>query len=146
MKLVPTGTVQLDASDAAYLASALGMLPDLLARTSRQPTPKLLAAIATFTKTTAAAVEAARNVSRTDSATATCAAAQPDPVDAGPHAHATVTTAAAARILGTSPSAVRQLAQRGRLPARRPAGRWLYDAAAVVAYAEQRPARPRPSG
>jgi len=144
VKLVPTGTVQLDASDAAYLASALGMLPDLLARTSRQPTPKLLAAIATFTKTTAAAVEAARNVSRTDSTTATCAAGPPDPVDAGPHA--TVTTAAAARILGTSPSAVRQLAQRGRLPARRPAGRWLYDAAAVVAYAEQRPARPRPSG
>lgn len=135
------GTVLLDADDADYLARALAMLPPLLTETRRTPAPRLLAVIAAFTKTSAAAVDSARNAIRTDSGGPGCASTPPDPGEPEPYA-STVDTATAARILGISPSAVRQLAQRGRLPARRPAGRWLYDAAAVVARAE----RCRPPG
>ncbi len=136
---VRPGTVQLDAEDAEYLARALALLPNLMAESRRQPAPRLLAAIAEFSKTSAAAVEAARNASPNGREQPSCAAAQCDSAQAEPYA--TVSTGEAARILGITSSAVRQLAQRGAIRARRPAGRWLLDAAAVVARAERHAAR-----
>ena len=44
----------------------------------------------------------------------------------------------AAAIVGISPNGIRDLARRGTLPARRAGGRWLFDAAALEFYAEQR--------
>lgn len=50
-------------------------------------------------------------------------------------------TTEAAAIVGVTGGGVRDLARRGRIAAHRAGGRWLYPAAAVVAYAEQRAAR-----
>ncbi|WP_018599662.1 helix-turn-helix domain-containing protein [Mycobacterium sp. 155] len=52
-------------------------------------------------------------------------------------------TTEAAAILGITPNAVRDLARRGRLPARRAGSRWLYPAGPVVERAERRAARKR---
>jgi excisionase family DNA binding protein len=50
-------------------------------------------------------------------------------------------SAEVAAIVGISPNGVRDLARRGRLPARRAGRRWLFPAPAVIAYAERRAAR-----
>ncbi|MGD3151936.1 helix-turn-helix domain-containing protein [Tsukamurella tyrosinosolvens] len=71
-----------------------------------------------------------------------------------PHAHATkprgraggadhrphdlIDTSEAAAVLGISTDAVRALARRGRLPAYRAGGRWVFPAQDVVALAERR--------
>lgn len=49
-----------------------------------------------------------------------------------------VSAAEAADLLGCSLANVRHLRARGRIPAHRAGGVWLYPAAAIVAYAEQR--------
>ncbi|MHC9294183.1 helix-turn-helix domain-containing protein [Mycobacterium sp. LTG2003] len=47
----------------------------------------------------------------------------------------------AATILGITPNAARDLARRGRIPARRAGTRWLYPAGPVVERAERKAAR-----
>lgn len=66
-------------------------------------------------------------------------AAQPGSPDYLPYD--VLTSAEVAAIVGVSPNGARDLARRGRLAAHRAGGRWLYPAAAVVAYAERRAAR-----
>ena len=66
-------------------------------------------------------------------------AAQPGSPEYAPYDVLTSTEVAA--IVGVSPNGVRDLARRGRLPAHRVGGRWLFPAVAVVAYAERRAAR-----
>jgi hypothetical protein len=46
-----------------------------------------------------------------------------------------MTTSQAAAAAGVTPNAIRRAAREGRLAARRPAGRWLTDAASVAWYA-----------
>ena len=50
-------------------------------------------------------------------------------------------SAEVAAIVGITPNGVRDLARRGRLPARRAGKHWLFPAPAVIAYAERRAAR-----
>lgn len=50
-------------------------------------------------------------------------------------------TTEAATILGITPNAARDLARRGRIPARRAGTRWLYPAGPVVERAERKAAR-----
>lgn len=50
----------------------------------------------------------------------------------------------AARILRIGRAGARDLARRGRLPAHRAGGRWLYPARSVLALAEQRAAKREP--
>ena len=66
-------------------------------------------------------------------------ARQPDSPDYRPYD--LLDTAEAAAICGVTGGGVRDLARRGRLPAHRAGGRWLFPAVAVVAYAERRAAR-----
>lgn len=47
----------------------------------------------------------------------------------------------AAAVLGITPAGVRDLARRGRLPAKRAGGRWVLHAASVVKRAEARAGR-----
>lgn len=116
----------LDVDDAAYLAGALTGYCEILREDGKQPRPRLEAL---RTKLTSVITDvSASNVK-------SCGAHGEDPGhDAG---YATVTTAEAARILGTTPGNVRDLARRGRLRAQRPRGRWLYDTAAVELLAER---------
>lgn len=131
--------VRIDVDDAVYLARALDMLPRLLTDARRQPTPKLLAAIEKFRRATAVAGGLAGNASGNARTGPGCAA---DPADSGHDDPCdTVNTGTAAAILGVSPNGVRDLARRGKLPARRSGSRWVYPAAAVVARAENQAAQ-----
>ena len=117
--------VLLDADAADYTLRALRLLVGTL------PKPKLLAFITELERKTQAPPCGSVTV---DGAVhgSTSRSAQDE------H-HAVIGTAAAARILGVSSSAVRQLAARGTLlGSERPAGRWVHDPAAVIALAESR--------
>lgn len=137
---MPPGAVLLDPAEARYIADALELLADLLARqrdahgnpTPSRPTPRLAAVTAKLRK----ASQIANDPARTGSATASIRAPQQVPVD--PDGHAVMGTGAAARTLGLTPGAVRDLARRGRIPASYTGTRWQFDAAAIVYLAEHR--------
>ena len=130
MTIEKVSGVLLDASDADYLARAMKLLAALLAKQGSRPSPRL--------------VDLERRLSRassdaTRSATSGYASGAKDSADRDAlSAYEFVDTERAANILGCTPGNVRDLARRGRLPAIRSGGRWLYPAAAVVARAESR--------
>lgn len=137
--------VLLDPGDAEYVAKALELLVKVLPAAGSTATPRLLAVTADLRRKTKAAAAGSVAVGPPNATEAgTCAPGRPDrPHDSHHDAPATIGTAAAARILGVTPSAVRQLAARGTLGSARPAGRWLHSTAAVVARAELKAARRR---
>ena len=122
--------VLLDADDAAYAVKALDLLVRLLSTRGSAATPRLRA----FTAELARKTQAASSVSL--AVPGSCAPERSDHAD--DERHALIGTAAAAAILGITPSAVRQLAARGTLGSVRPAGRWQHPTAAVVERAERK--------
>lgn len=99
------------------------------------PAARLAVVTAKLRKTTETAGDSTQSVSET----ARQFAAQRDSLD--DPAHATLGTGDAARILGITPNAARDLARRRRIPARHTGTRWLFDAAAVIVEAEWRAAK-----
>jgi hypothetical protein len=135
--------VLLDPGEAQYLARALVLLEKLLADNHSQPTARLRAVTMKLRKTTetfGATPESTGSTARNGRAVSPYGDDFRD--DDGRVHNATIGTNEAARILGVTPNAVRDLARRHRLPrAERPDGRWLLDPRVVVALAEQRAAR-----
>ena len=130
MTIEKVSGVLLDASDADYLARAVKLLAAFLdAKEGSQPSSRL--------------VDLERRLSRassdaTRSTTGGYVSGAKDSADRDAlSAYEFVDTERAANILGCTPGNVRDLARRGRLPAVRSGGRWLYPAAAVVARAER---------
>ena len=130
MTIEKVSGVLLDAADADYLARAMKLLAALLeAKQGSRPSPRL--------------VDLERRLSRassdaTRSTTGGYVSGAKDSADRDAlSAYEFVDTERAANILGCTPGNVRDLARRGRLPAVRSGGRWLYPAAAVVARAER---------
>lgn len=137
--------VLLTGEEAAYVVRALELLVKVLPASGSSATPRLLAVAAELARRTqAAACDSVAPAARNAPSGGGCAPSPPNRPDDQPHGQATIGTGDAARILGITGSAVRQLAARGALPgSRRPAGRWIHDAAAVVARAERQAARRR---
>lgn len=152
---MPPGAVILDPAEVDYVARALEQFAVLMAerRDTRgqpspsEPTPKL---VALTTKLLRATGDSGDSLTSDDLAadmgrrpepsaqTSDVFAAQRDSVQSGPHGD--IGTAEAARALGVGAGAVRDLARRGRLPARHTGTRWVYPAAAVDAEAKRRAA------
>lgn len=148
---VPPGALILDGAEVDYVARALEHLAQLMAErrdaggnpTPSQPSARLVA----FTAKLRRAADSLPPGERVaDHAQGVESSAQPADVRApqrvsvhgGRHEYR---TGDAARILGLSASGVRDLARRGRLPARHTGTRWVYPADAVDAEAERRAAR-----
>jgi hypothetical protein len=119
----------LSPEDAEYVANALLLLRDLLTRNGSRPTGRLDAVTDRLRRTTGVKAQNA-------SPNARIVGAQTDSGDDS--WHATIDTSQAARILGISGNGVRDLSRRGRLPARRVGGRWVYPVEAVMRRAERR--------
>ncbi|SON62269.1 hypothetical protein MSIMFI_03794 [Mycobacterium simulans] len=123
--------------DPAELSFIAGVLDELCRRISaepgRRPAPKLEQFAAQLRKCSAGATNATNGV--------TNVGVRQDSGHAGPYDLDLLDSAEAGRILGISAAGVRAAARRGRLPAHRPGGRWLFPAAAVVARAERNAAR-----
>lgn len=138
--------VLLDPGDAEFVIRALELLAKALPASGSTAAPRLLAVTADLRrKTKAIAGDSVAVGSPNTRSAGGCAPGGADRPHDSDHddATATIGTAAAARILGVTPSAVRQLAARGTLGSARPAGRWLHSTAAVVARAELKAARRR---
>ena len=144
------GWLILDRSEVDYVARALDHLGQLMAErrdehgnpTPSQPSARLTALTAKLHR----AVDslpvdepAADRAERAESSAqpSDVRALQRDSVHGGRHE---LGTGEAARALGLSASGVRDLARRGRLPARHTGTRWVYPASAVHAEAEHRTA------
>lgn len=148
--------VFLDRADAAYLANALDAFAQLLAErrdargnpTPSQPSPRLVATMARLHRAVdslAVRDVAAEHADHAEGSeppveTASVRAVQRLPMDAGPH---DIGTGDAARRLGITPNAVRDLARRGRLDGTRTGTRWRIDAHTVDAYADRRASQRR---
>ncbi|WP_024448086.1 helix-turn-helix domain-containing protein [Mycolicibacterium iranicum] len=152
---VPPGAVILDATEADYVVRALEEFARLLAErrdlrgnpAPSRPKERLLE----LTLKLRRAVDSPAALVVTDKAadhrrmdqppegTASLRrgvrASQRAPVHGGRH---DIGTGEAARRLGVTPNAVRDLARRQRIPATRTGTRWRFDAAAVDAYADGR--------
>ena len=124
--------VFLDTDEAAYVTEALRLLGRLLVEQRSRPTARLESVTAKLAK--AAETGSAATVNGSEGLPLRAS----DAADRHPRGYATVTPAEAARIIGCGARNVRDLAARGRLPARRTGGRWLLDAAAVAEQAEHR--------
>lgn len=145
--------VFLDRADAAYLANALDEFARMMAerRDARgnpapsQPSPRLVDTTAKLRRAVdsladrGAAVEQ-RQRPQPPVEPPDVRAAQWLPMDAGPH---DIGTGDAARRLGITPNAVRDLVRRRRLDATRTGTRWRIDAHTVDAYAERRASQRR---
>lgn len=127
--------VLLDADEADYLARALDLLARLLAGQRSHPSARLVAVTAKLRKSTETTHVSARSVGET----ARKFAAQRDSVN--DPAHAVMGTGDAARVLGITPNAARDLARRQRIPAQHTGTRWRFDASAVIVEAERRAAK-----
>jgi len=124
--------VLLDPTEADYLVRALELLAELLRENRSTPTPRLDHLTRQMRRTVDSLASAQGN--RKGGVTFELEAGQAAPYDL-------VDTSEAARILGITPAGVRYLADKGRLPAHRAGGRWLYPALAVVERAERQAAR-----
>lgn len=159
---VPPGAVILDPAEVDYVARALEHFAVVMAGrrdtdgnpTPSTPSPKLVVLTAKLRRAAgdsadaltlgelAADVDGPPELSVRPS---DACAPQRDSMHAGPHDD--IGTGDAARALGITASAVRDLARRGRLPARHTGTRWVYPAAAVDAEAKRRATqRRRPAG
>ena len=138
---MPPGAVLLEPAEVADVVRALDLLADALGRLRDHrgnpapavPTPRLAA----ITERLRKASPNADDSPQTDSGSVRVFASQQVPVDARGHA-AVMGTGAAARTLGVTPGAVRDLARRRRIPATYTGTRWQFDAAAIVFLAEHR--------
>lgn len=124
--------VVLDLEDARY---ALAAFDELLR--GRRPSARLADFIARLRKTVKSGVS--------DAKSGVCLSPVPEKFGAQHVSGHTapydlLDTREAAAVLGITPNAVRDLRRRGRLPAHKAGGRWLYPAASVVARAERRAA------
>ncbi|MDP7738989.1 helix-turn-helix domain-containing protein [Mycobacterium paragordonae] len=139
--------VYLDAYDVAFVVEALDHLAQLIAG----PTPARLESVTAKLRRHANSLAAlavdnsgadhrrsAKPPAQPPVRTASVRALQRDSVQAGRHV---MGTGQAASCLGVTPNAVRDLARRGRLEARRTGTRWQFDAAGVIALAERRAAQ-----
>lgn len=130
MSIEPVTGVLLGADDAREVLRVIAAYERALAETRRQPSLRLTSLRNKLSRATS------RVPTRDTHVDARKQAAQPDSgVD---HAHELFDTAQAAAVLGITSDAVRDLARRGRLPARKAGGRWLLAARAVVDRAERR--------
>lgn len=122
--------VLLDPADADYLARALVLFEEVLAKQGSRPSPRLVDLERRLTRATSDATRSptGENVSAATDST------QREVLSA----YEFLDSERAANILGCTPGNVRDLARRGRLPAVHTHGRWLYPAAAIVARAEHR--------
>ncbi|WP_185935044.1 helix-turn-helix domain-containing protein [Mycolicibacterium hodleri] len=147
--------VHLDHADAAYLVNALDEFARMMAErrdargnpTPSQPSPRLVDTTAKLRRAVDSladrdpAADHADHAERSEPPAEALAvgpgvrAPQRNSVDAGPH---DIGTGDAARRLGITPNAARDLARRGRIAAHYNGTRWQFDAAAVAARAEQR--------
>lgn len=132
------------ADDAAYIASALDEFARLMAErrdahgnpAPSQPSPRLVAVTAKLHRTVASlaihdpAVDHGRRP-KPPAEPPDARALQRDSMDAGPHV---IGTGDAARRLGITPNAVRDLARRGRLTVTRTGTRWRFDTRALDDY------------
>jgi hypothetical protein len=129
------GVVLLDSNDAAYIAEALARFFSVLTEHGSRPSQQLAEAQAKLRKAAASASD-----SRTDaSGCVRIVGGQQGSLHAGEYD--LVDSVQAARILGCTAANVRDLGRRGRLPAHRAGGRWLYPASAVVSRAEEQAAK-----
>lgn len=148
---VPPGAVILDPGEVDYVARALEHLAELMAGrrdaggnpTPSQPSPRLVALTAKLRRTADSLPVGDTPVDHTQGAESSAQpsdvrAPQPVSVHGGRHEYG---TGDAARALGITAAGVRDLARRGRLPARHTGTRWVYPADAVNAEAEHRAAR-----
>lgn len=124
--------VVFDLEDAQFVARALAHLVGEIDRDRGRVASARLTAVAERVR------RACENASRTAGSAsrgASSALAEPEPPDHGPYDW--ITAAEAARVLGCTPSNVRDRARRGTLPARRAGGRWVLPAAAIERAAQQ---------
>ena len=133
MKTAAVNGVLLDEADTRLVVDVLGYLGRVATENGRRPTPKV-EALRRCLQSAYASVSA-RTVSDGASLSG------PTRPRLLPEGYELVDTAQAARLLGTTADTVRYHARRGSLPAQRAGGRWLLDAAAVAAIAEQRARR-----
>lgn len=127
MTITPQHGVFVTADDAVLLADTL----DAACRTMR-PSARVADLARRLRRTVDAATETHPGANETANGRDTT----PDPGDI--RAHDLLSAGDAARVIGCTTSNVRWLRQRGHLPAHRAGGRWLYPAAAVIRYTEQR--------
>ena len=126
----PVAGVMLGVDDATELLRVIAAYEQVLAETNRQASPRLRAVRDHLSRA------ASRVPTSNTHADARKQALQPDSgVD---HAHELLDTAQSAAILGITADAVRDLARRRRLPARKVGGRWLLAAGPVLERAERR--------
>lgn len=119
--------VALDLDDAAFIAAALRLLLDVLARQGRRPVGRVAELEQQLT-----AASRPDPVDRTSKHADTVAPPESDVTDDG------LTTEQAAARLVISPEAVRRHCRTGRLTARRHAGHWIITPASVDALRQQR--------
>lgn len=147
---LPPGAVILDPAEVDYVARALEHLAQVMAERRDEngnPSPSQPSArLATLTAKLRRAVDslpvgdmAADHTEQTEPSAqpSDVRALQRDSMHGGRHE---LGTGEAARALGITPGGVRDLARRGRLPARHTGTRWVYPASAVDAEAEHRKA------
>lgn len=134
------GHVLLDPGEVEYLARALQTFAKWLRENRSEPTPRLESVTAQLTRC-AQSAESGSAATSNGSKELPQGASDADARHPKGYAIATVTVAEAARLLGTGERNVRDLAARGRIPARRSGGVWLVDAAAVEARAAAKAAR-----
>jgi excisionase family DNA binding protein len=150
---MPPGAVILEPAEVEYLARPLESFAQLMAvrrdhngnLAPSRPSPRLAAITDKFRRTVdslAVRDSAAdhRQQAESSAGSASVRAPERDSGHAGPH---DIGTGDAARRLGITPNAVRDLARRGRVPVTHTGTRWRYDAAAVDALAEQRASQRR---
>lgn len=130
MTVTRVSGVLLDAGDTVYVVRALELLAKVLPAVNSTPSARLLALTSELRRKSQAA--------SCDSLAPHRSYAPPTGEPCSDEPHALIGTTAAAAILGVSPSAVRQLAARGRLLAsRRTGGLWLHSSTEIIARAEQ---------
>lgn len=121
----PVRGVLLSDDDAEYLARALEVFADVLAKQGARPNAKLAQVTETLRSVASASVRVpnvrldARNQGQ-------------EWVSGDTEPYAVMSPSEAAKVLGISPNGVRDLARRGRLGARRSGGRWFVSARAVM--------------
>lgn len=147
---LPRNAVVLEPAEVDYIARGLELLGQLMAErrdahgnpSPSQPTPKLAMLTTKLRRAVgslAVPQDGAEHAQQAEppEQSASVRALQRDPLHGGRH---DIGTGEAARYLGITPNAVRDLARRGRIQARHTGTRWVFPADAVAAQAQRRQA------